>query len=212
MNLHIIPGHGGNPYDPGALGNGYKEAEQVRILAKRIKELGGDQVTLVETEKDWLRENRITTYPFPKGTEILELHLDAFTNPESKGGHVIIDADFNPDSYDVKLAEMITTMFPGRSEKISKRNLGNTNRAQTKGVSYRLMECCFITNKDDIYKFVKSIEELARKILKVFGITPVDEIPTKPVETPVKEAVPVPKTMKIQLVFTDEKGGNFTVM
>lgn len=206
MNLHIIPGHGGNPYDPGAMGNGYKEAEQVRILAKRIKELGGDRVTLVETEKDWLRENRITTYPFPKGTEILELHLDSFTTG-ARGGHVIIDADFNPDDYDKKLATMISTMFPGRSEIISKRNLGNTNRAQAKGVSYRLMECCFISNADDMKKFVVSIDELARKILECFGITPIEAKEEK--ETSKCEE----KTLDIRLTF-DETGkkGSFVVL
>lgn len=206
MKLFVIAGHGGsNPYDPGALGNGYEEAKLVRILANKLKEFGGDSVILGDTSKNWYKTGEISTYPFEKGTEILELHLDSWTDPKSKGGHVIIDADFNPDEYDKKLATMISTRFPGRGEIISKRNLAQTNRAQAKGVSYRLMECCFITNASDVTRFIESIDEIALDILKCFAIEPKRE------ETPV--AVVKPETYTMKLTFNpDKKSGTFVIV
>ena len=43
-HLYVIAGHGAG--DCGAVGNGYTEAERVRVLASRIKALGGNNVTL----------------------------------------------------------------------------------------------------------------------------------------------------------------------
>ena len=47
--LFIIAGHGAG--DPGAVGNGYNEAERVRALANRIKVLGGNNVMLGDTNR-----------------------------------------------------------------------------------------------------------------------------------------------------------------
>lgn len=207
--LFIICGHGGNPYDPGAIGNGYKEAEQVRKLGKRIKELGGDKVVLGDISQNWYATGGITTYPFEKGTEILELHMDANDKPDPKGGHIIIDADFMPDDYDKKLAEMISTMFPGRAQNLYRRNLANTNRAQAKGVSYRLIECGFITNPDDAAKFEKEYDTLARKILDIFGIKPVDKAAT--VGTGLKEETVDSYTIELSFN-SDGNGGTFKVL
>ena len=49
--VFIIAGHGAG--DCGAVGNGYTEAERVRALANRIKELGGDSVMLGDTSRNW---------------------------------------------------------------------------------------------------------------------------------------------------------------
>ena len=42
---------------------------------------------------------------------------------------------------------------------------------QGKGYSYRLLENGFITNQRDLNKFNSQIDELARGILKAFGIS-----------------------------------------
>ena len=51
MHLFIIAGHGAG--DPGATGNGYTEAERVRALAARIGALGGSNVTIADTSRNW---------------------------------------------------------------------------------------------------------------------------------------------------------------
>ena len=90
----------------------------------------------------------------------------------AKGGHVIIKEGYNPDQYDTALANFTGSFFLGRANKVVGRaHLANVNRAATKGYSYRLLENGFISNHEDLNKFNSQIDDLARGILKAFGIT-----------------------------------------
>lgn len=183
--LYIIPGHGAG--DNGACKNGFKEAERVRALAQRIKDFGGDNVMLHDFALNSYKSNTIGKGLVPKGALILELHLDSALSKSAKGGHVIIHKKFNADNYDNALAKMISVMFPGRSKTIVGRSdLANVNRAAKMGYNYRLMECCFISNTDDIKKFNENIDDLAKKILSCFGIA-VKETVTTPIKKTVLE-------------------------
>ena len=59
MKLFLIAGHGEG--DSGAVGGGYTEAERVRALAAKIKELGREAVILGDTSKNWYRDKLIST-------------------------------------------------------------------------------------------------------------------------------------------------------
>lgn len=168
--LFIIPGHGAS--DPGATRNGYQEAERVRALATKIKEYGGDNVILSDFDLNSYRSNIIGKGLVPKDCIILELHLDSSTNATAKGGHVIINANFKADEYDEALAKMISETFPGRANTIVGRtNIANVRRAAEMGYNYRLLECCFISNEEDIKKFNSSLDKLAKEILACFKIS-----------------------------------------
>lgn len=168
--LFVIPGHGDG--DVGAVGNGFEEAERVRTLATKIKEYGGDSVILSDFSLNSYRSNMIGKGMVPNDSIILELHLDSSANTAAKGGHVIINANFDADKYDKALAGMITEMFPGRSKVIVGRtDLANVRRAAEKGYNYRLMECCFISNEQDITMFNSNIDTIAKSILNCFEIS-----------------------------------------
>lgn len=170
MKLYLIAGHGDG--DPGACANGYSEAALVRQLCERVRALGSDSVVYLDPSRDWYRTGGISTYPWPDDAQILECHLDSGVS-SAKGGHVIIDADFEPDGYDSALADAVAAMFPGRANRIVKRNdLQNPNFAQAKGVSYRLVEFCFISNPEDVAQFVGDLDAVARMVLGAFGIEP----------------------------------------
>jgi hypothetical protein len=182
--LFIIPGHGAG--DPGACGNGYEEAERVRVLAQKIKDFGCDNVILGDFSLNSYRSNTISKGVIPKECVILELHMDSNSNKNAKGGHVIIHGIFKADKYDEALAKMISEMFPGRSKTISGRtDLANVKRAAAAGYNYRLLECCFISNADDVAKFNANIDELAKKILVCFGIAVEEKIEAPVVAAPV---------------------------
>lgn len=175
--LFIICGHGAG--DSGASGNGYTEAERVRVLASRMKALGGTEVTVGDTGKNWYKSGLVNHTNIPKGAKVLELHMDSGSE-SVKGAHVIIDADFEPDKYDKALAAFISKILPGRSQTIVKRNdLANPNRAQAAGINYRLLECGFISNVDDVKIFNSKMDEIAKGILECFGIQ-VKETGNKP--------------------------------
>lgn len=181
--LFIICGHGAG--DPGAIGNGYQEAERVRALADRIKALGGDEVTVGDTSKNWYKDKLVNNTNIPKGAKVLELHMDSSSDTSSRGAHVIIDADFEADKWDIALAEFVSGILPGRSATIVKRNdLANPNRAQAAGINYRLLECGFISNSGDVEIFNSRMDEIAKGILGCFNIAVKEEVKTEPTPAP----------------------------
>lgn len=176
-HLFLICGHGAG--DSGAVGNGYQEQERVRALGKKIKELGGDYVTLGDISKNWYKTAGINTLTIPKDWQILELHMDSGAS-SARGGHVIIKQGMSADKYDKALAKMLEEMLPGRSKMIVGRNdLANVNRSASKGYGYRLVEFGFISNANDVKIFNTKMDEIAKRVLKSFDI-PVKE--TKKIE------------------------------
>lgn len=187
--LFVIPGHGAG--DNGACKNGFQEAERVRALAQKIKDYGGNNVTLCDFGINAYKSNFISKGSIPKDSLVLELHLDSSILKTPHGGHVIIKSGFVADNYDEALAQMISKMFPGRSQIIVKRgDLANVNRAASMGYNYRLLECCFISNEDDIKKFNAKIDDLAKETLKCFGIKVVSAAPAlKPLSEVAQEVL-----------------------
>lgn len=166
--LFIICGHGAG--DPGCCAGGCTEAERVRALGQRIKELGGSEVELGDTSRNWYADgglNRLST-----DAPVVELHMDASGIATAHGAHVIIKEGFEPDEYDNALADKLAAFMPGRSEKLVRRSdLANPNRAAARGINYRLCENGFIDNDGDREKFNGNLDELARIYLECFGIT-----------------------------------------
>lgn len=165
--LFIICGHGAG--DPGCCAGGYTEAERVRALGQRIKDLGGSEVELGDTSRNWYADggvNRLRT-----DAPVVELHMDASGAATAHGAHVIIKDGFEPDTYDKALADKLSEFMPGRAQKLVKRSdLANINRAAARGINYRLVENGFIDNGGDLQKFNENIDELARIYLESFGI------------------------------------------
>lgn len=187
--LFVIAGHGAG--DCGAVGNGYQEAERVRALAQRIKDFGGANVVLGDFNRNYYKDNGISSLTISKEYKIIELHMDSGVSA-ARGGHVIIKDGFKADAYDNALAKLVGDVFPGRSSKIVGRsNLANVNRAEKKGYNYRLMECGFISNAEDVKIFNTRMDEFAKGILSCFGIgssntspTPTPIPPSKPTQKP----------------------------
>lgn len=181
--LCIIAGHGAG--DPGACGGGQTEAANVRALASRIKALGGSDVEVLDTSRNWYADAGINRLTIPKDAALLELHMDGAVET-ARGGHVIIKSGYEPDAYDKALADGIARILPGRAEKIIKRsNLANVNRAAARGINYRLVECGFISNAEDRAIFNSRMDEIATTILASFGLTQAPSITPSPTPVPV---------------------------
>ena len=93
-HLFVIAGHGAG--DSGAVGYGYTEAERVRALAGRLSALGGSNVTVGDTSRNWYADKGISTVSIPKSWQIIELHMDG-ASASARGGHVIIKSEYKPD-------------------------------------------------------------------------------------------------------------------
>lgn len=170
MRLWVCCGHGAG--DSGAVGNGCTEAERVRALGTRIKELGGDSVVLMDQSRNWYADKGFDTVQIPKGDAVAELHMDSAA-ASARGGHVIYRAGFAPDAYDRALAEGVSRMFPGRAKPlVGRADLRNCNVCSRRGINYRLVENGFISNTSDVRTFNSRLDELARLYLDAFGIAP----------------------------------------
>lgn len=170
--LYVICGHGKSSkgYDPGSGGGGHNEADLVRKLAARMKALDPTQVTVLDTNQDWLYGDWDYIKRTVGNNPMVELHMDAAAST-AKGGHVIVCEGLEPDKQDKQLAQNISIMFPGRAQSIVKRNnLGNPKKAKARNINYRLLECCFITNDNDRNKFINRMDDVAKTILAAFGI------------------------------------------
>lgn len=190
-HIFVIAGHGAG--DPGAVGNGYTEAERVRALAGRLAALGGANVTVGDTNRDWYADGGINTLNIPKDWQIVELHMDR-AGTSARGGHVIIKSGYSPDKYDNAIAAFLKDILPGRSSHIVGRSdLANVNRAAARGYSYRLVECGFISNATDIGIFNSRMDDIARGFLKAFGVgvpspAPAPKVPVQVPGNPVNNA------------------------
>lgn len=184
--LFVISGHGAG--DPGACGNGYSEAERVRALASRIKELGGDDVMLADFDRNYYADNGISYMSLPDDCSIVELHMDS-GGAGARGGHVITSIR-GANKYDYALARLMERIFPGRANLIVQRSdLANPNRAAYRGFDYRLIENGFISNAGDVDTFNSQLDEIAYGYLAAFGIE-VNKMAMAPVTVP-KVGAPV---------------------
>ena len=178
--LYLIAGHGAG--DPGAVGNGYTEAERVRALCAEIKRLGGNKVVYLEPNRNWYKDEGINSLSIAKEDCLLECHMDSGVTT-AKGGHVIIYKGFKSDIYDNALADMLRDILPGRSEMIVPRSdLANPHRAADRGINYRLVEFGFITNANDVATFNNRLTEIANRVLNCFNIKAKKEDP-QPTQT-----------------------------
>lgn len=182
--LYVICGHGAG--DSGACAEGLQEQERVRALAGVMKQLAPNEVTILNPDINWYASKMVNAALKSQvgSNPVIELHMDS-AGATAKGGHVIIKQGFEADQYDKNLAGFIGNMFPGRSNMIVGRSdLANINRAAANGINYRLLECCFISNHDDLVKFNSRIEDIAKGILGAFGIGSTGTVQSTPAPTP----------------------------
>ncbi|WP_431030143.1 N-acetylmuramoyl-L-alanine amidase [Lysinibacillus sp. LZ02] len=181
----IVGGHGAG--DPGAVGGGHNERDAMRLLAKEIKALIPSYVDVYDTNLNMFRETDkgkgiyITPYQ-----NIIELHMDASSKTNVRGGHVIIHKNFKPDPLDLRLANAIKERV-GWSRKDGfdyRNNLLNLNICAKKGISYRLLELGFISNEQDRARIITEVKETARVIAEAITGQKLDKpAPPKKEET-----------------------------
>lgn len=183
VDLYIVPGHGAG--DSGAVGSGREEAEQVRLLGARMVELGGGRVAMSDPARNCYWEDGMLCWDVPEGAQVLSVHRDS-ADCYARGGHVIIKSGIGgADGFDQALAEAVSTIFPGRADKIREVSwLKNANQAASRGIPYRLVEVGFISDPEDTAIFEARLDDIARAFLAAFGILPSEPVAPSPEPEP----------------------------
>ena len=166
MTHLVICGHGQGKtgYDSGAVNRSLNitEAQKVRELASLMKQYATK--THFITDKNVYDFRNIAS--IAKGYEsVTELHFNSF-NGQAQGTEVLIKDGFTPDRLDTALKNVLEKYFKARGFKFVDW-LYNANVMAKTGISYRLIEICFIDNNNDMAIYEKNKHVIARELMEV---------------------------------------------
>ena len=207
MTHLVICGHGQgrNVYDSGAVNRSLNitEAEKVRELASLMKPHATK--THFITDKNVYDFKDIVS--ISKGYEsVTELHFNSF-NGQAYGTEVLIKEGFKPDNTDTALKNVLEKYFKSRGFKYVDW-LYNANVMANTGISYRLIEVCFIDNNEDIAIYEKNKHVIARELMEVIEGRKITEKP-KPTPKPTPKAQSAGNKLGIEQLATNTVNGKY---
>ena len=221
MDILLISGHGEG--DPGAVGCGYKEADITREIAPKLKSALSKyaDVTLYDTEKNMYKQLKSgKTFDFKKYDYVVELHLNACVNDikgngKTTGTEVLVHSLEKGISVEEAILKNFEKLgFKNRGVK-RKTDLLNMNTCKKKqGVSYALIEVCFIDDLDDmnLYQAKKNDipKAIADGIVKGFGLKEIDPLLTsvKDITNELKSYFPITDPERFEKELDDAKKKN----
>ena len=207
MTQLVICGHGQGKtgYDPGAINRALNitEAEKVRELASLMKQHATKSHFI--TDKNVYDFRNIAS--LSKGYEsVIELHFNSF-NGQARGTEVLIKDGFKPDSLDTGLKNVLEKYFKSRGFKFVDW-LYNANVMANAGISYRLIEVCFIDNNTDMAIYEKNKHVIARELMEVIEGRKISENP-KPTQKATPKAQESGNGLGIEQLATNTVNGAY---
>lgn len=174
MAVFISAGHNpkGIKVDPGAVGNGYHEADlTVEFRNLVVSELAKRKIIAITDKDDERLGDYLTRIKTGNGSVVLEFHFDAAVSPTATGATSLFGSD--ADRLDKAFAKEIvdaTSAILGiknrgaKSEADSHR--GRLGLMREQGI-VSLLEICFISNISDLNKYNANKNTLATKIAEI---------------------------------------------
>ena len=188
MKILLISGHGGTPYDSGAVGNGYTEAVETRRMANAVAPLlrqYGFDVTIYDQSQDAYKVvTQGGSLPLSGVSYVMEFHLNAAANDYGGNGKTTgseIFVHVNEAGVGVEQAILKRLQALGFTNRGVKRSSGLAvlKYVYKRGVSHALIETCFIDDKDDMElykaKFYEIAHAIADGVAEGFGVE-VDDV------------------------------------
>lgn len=174
MKILLIPGHGDG--DCGACGNGYQEADLTRELVNTLSPILRKyaNVDVFDTSKNMYKYLKSNKFDFTKYDYVIEIHFNAF-DEKANGVEILVHPSEKAFTVERLMLENISAFgFKNRGVKI-RNDLQNMNICRgLQGVSYALIETCFIDNANDMKLYQSWKEDIAVAItlgiVKGFGL------------------------------------------
>lgn len=175
--LYILAGHHDN--DPGAIGNGFKEAD----LTKELRQLVTDRVlelspsTRVYNDNDSDSLNVVIAKITPEITakdSLIEFHFDSFTNATATGSTAIVSAKAGSKSKQIaaEIVDVVSKVLGVKNRGVKDETQSARGRLAVVNMigAAVLFEVCFISNPDDVERYQKHkhwvADEIARVLIK----------------------------------------------
>lgn len=192
MRILLIAGHGGTPYDPGAVGCGYTEAVETRKMANAVAPLlraYGFDVQLYDQSKDAYKVvTQGGSLPLSGVSYVLEFHLNAAANDTAGNGvttgtEIFVHTSEAGITVEEAILRRVCALgFKNRGVKRSS-GLAVLKYVKARGVSHALVETCFIDDRDDMElygaKFAQIAQAIADGVAEGFGKTVQQTAPEK---------------------------------
>ena len=173
MKILLVAGHGGTPYDSGAVGCGYTEAVETRRMANAVAPLlraYGFEVALYDQSKDAYKVvTQGGSLPLSGISYVIEFHLNSAANdPKGNGRTTGTEIFVHTNEQGVTVEEAILRRvcalgFKNRGVKRSS-GLAVLKHVFNRGVSHALVETCFIDDQDDMNLYGAKFDAIARAI------------------------------------------------
>lgn len=188
MKILLISGHGGTPYDSGAVGNGCTEAVETRRMANAVAPLlrqYGFDVSIYDQSQDAYKVvTQGGSLPLSGIDYVMEFHLNAAANDYKGNGKTTgseIFVHVNEAGIGVEQAILKRLQALGFTNRGVKRSSGLAvlKHVYKRGISHALIETCFIDDKDDMElykaKFYEIAHAIADGVAEGFGVE-VDDV------------------------------------
>ena len=173
MKILLIAGHGGSPYDSGAVGCGYTEAVETRRMATDVAPLlrnYGFEVVMYDQKNDAYKVLKNGgSLPLSGVGYVIELHLNAAANDpkgngKTTGVEVLVHTAEKGITVEQAICRRIAALgFQNRGVK-RRGDLLVMNTVHRKGISHALIETCFVDDADDIKLYKAKFYDIARAI------------------------------------------------
>ena len=184
MKILLIAGHGGTPYDSGAVGCGYTEAVETRRMANAVAPLlraYGFEVEMYDQSKDAYKVvTQGGSLPLAGVGYVLEFHLNAAANDLSGNGvttgtEIFVHTSEKGITVEQAILRRVCALgFKNRGVKRLS-GLAVLKHVVNRGVSHALVETCFIDDRDDMNLYGAKFDAIARAIAdgvaEGFGVT-----------------------------------------
>lgn len=173
MKILLIAGHGGTPYDSGAVGCGYAEAVETRrmamAVAPKLKKYGF-AVEIYDQSRDAYKVvTQGVSLPLSGVSYVIEFHLNSAANDRKGNGRTTGSEIFvhpSEDGVGVEQAILKRLYALGFTNRGVKRNssFAVLRHVKRRGVSHALIETCFIDDADDMKLYKNKFYEIADAI------------------------------------------------
>ncbi len=181
MRILLIAGHGDR--DPGAVGNGYKEADLTREAVKLLKSQldAYADVTIADTTRNWYKYiiQQKNYFNFRPYDYVLEVHFNSYHVESANGTEIYITKSEKSHGVETKIIKGISSIgFKNRG--VIPKNFDLISYVKKQGVSSALLEVCFISNANDMKLYQSKKYEVIRAItdgiVKGFKLKKTDEL------------------------------------
>ncbi len=214
----LIAGHGkqkNGGFDPGATGliskgeHRYMKEDLFPAMKKFLPK--NHDLVFFDDYNVYSYGNIVSLAKKYNADQITEFHFDA-AGASATGGHVIIHSSYSPDKMDLALRDTIKSMVgtiythKGHAGVSGRNNLANVNRTANAGITYRLVELGFGTNKDNAKVLTEDVETYAKKLVKTLTGTTNDKKPS----TSKPESKPKPSKPQSNKLTIDGSWGKAT--